>query len=229
MLFHRILPRIFHCRQGLAVNLAVIFDDEFQRNSSRPFCGVRIMAKNAGGRKRGSKNRGYFFRTGRGWYASDMAPLRDEQGIHIKDPKMPHRDLKDALDQYRLDKQAKQKVQAEQGRDVTIRQVCHAYLAHAKATGSPKTHHDRADTLFDFCFGIPPQFREKKEGANPKKMTARLRSEMESKRIHKGYGGKRAGDLIPLDIDQWLDKHPNWKGRPSLPHSGRQAIPELRR
>ena len=37
------------------------------------------------GRKGGGQNKGYFYRSGRGWYASDLSPLRDETGFHRRE------------------------------------------------------------------------------------------------------------------------------------------------
>jgi hypothetical protein len=68
----------------------------------------------------------------------------------------------------------------------------------------------RADTLFDFCFGLPPRFRAK--DATPKRLTNELRKEAAKARIHAGFGRLRVHELIPLHIDQWLNAHKRWKG-----------------
>ncbi len=170
------------------------------------------MAKKTGGRKRGSRNRGYYFRTGRGWYTSEGHRLLDEEGIHMQHSKTAHKVLNEAYTHTQLQPPQKKQTAKKKQNSVTMLEVCQAYLAHAKAMGAPKTHHDRADTLFDFCFGIPPEFRDKKEGSKPKRITAKRRQEMEEKRIHEGYGQKHVNDLIPLDIDQWLNAHENWNG-----------------
>ena len=44
------------------------------------------------GRHKGSRQRGYWFRGGRGWYTTDHGqkiPLRDEKGSHYKAPTRP--------------------------------------------------------------------------------------------------------------------------------------------
>ena len=50
------------------------------------------MADNKG-RKRGSRNTGYFFRTNRGWFTKTKAgkfkPLRDKNGKPLTDPNLP--------------------------------------------------------------------------------------------------------------------------------------------
>jgi integrase len=169
------------------------------------------MAKKRTGRKRGGRNRGYFFRKGRGWYATEgrqVIPLCFEDGTHIKDSDASEQDLKEALARHVLDQQ--QPVEENPDAHVSILEVCQAYLENAKATGAAKTHHDRADTLFDFCFGIPPEFRNKKN--ETKQLSAARKEEAEAKRIHKGYGRKKVSDLLPLDIDQWLNVHSTWKG-----------------
>lgn len=38
---------------------------------------------------------------------------------------------------------------------------CESYLANAKVNGAAKTDADRADTLFDFCFGLQPHHRNR--------------------------------------------------------------------
>jgi hypothetical protein len=43
-----------------------------------------LLAHNYDGRKKGSQNRGHWFRRERGWYAR-VTPLRDSNGQHIKD------------------------------------------------------------------------------------------------------------------------------------------------
>jgi len=137
-----------------------------------------------------------------------MIPLCFEDGTHIKDSAASERDLKEALARHLLDRQ--QQPAKEPDADVAILEVCQAYLANAKATGAAKTHHDRADTLFDFCFGIPPEFRNKKN--ETKRLSEARRKEAESKRIHAGYGRKKVPELLPLDIDRWLNAHSTWNG-----------------
>jgi hypothetical protein len=29
--------------------------------------------------------------------------------------------------------------------------------------------------------------------------------------LHDGYGAKPVGELLPMDVQQWLDKHPTWR------------------
>ena len=94
---------------------------------------------------------------------------------------------------------------------MTLIEVCQHYLANTKANGAAKTYHDRADTLFDLCFGMPPEFRNKKTD-NPPKFTRAQKEAMAAKRIHPGFGKFPVSELLPLHIDQWLNAHPTWNG-----------------
>ncbi|QDV73192.1 tyrosine-type recombinase/integrase [Botrimarina mediterranea] len=176
------------------------------------------MTKKRAGRKGGKSSRGFYFRSGRGWYAlrdGKSYPLLDADGVHHKDPKLPERVARESHARWLTEQtQAdQQRLRDEKRRyeGVTLLAVCQAYLAHAKATGAAKTHHDRADTLFDFCFGLPPEFRPK-DGVKPVKPTANQRKAMAASRIHDGYGRMLVTDLLPLHIDQWLNAHPSWGG-----------------
>lgn len=151
------------------------------------------------GRAKGSRNRGYFYRAGRGWVTKidgRFVPLEFENGQRMRDRAIPAAELKAAT------KRAESPSPATNGdtASATILDVCTAYLAKVQDDGAPKTFKDRAETLFDFCFGLPPRFRESEEKPKP------------TDRIHPGYGGKAVNELRPLDIDQWLAKHKTWKG-----------------
>ncbi|WP_145374909.1 tyrosine-type recombinase/integrase [Symmachiella dynata] len=136
-----------------------------------------------------------------------MLPLRDENGEHIKVQLADDQDLKQAYARFLLDKQTAVEVQ----NDITVLDVCLAYLRYAKTNGAEKTHFDRADTLFDFCFGLPPEYR-KKDGSGPKRLTREQRAEMSNKRIHPGFGNLPAAELNWAHIDEWLSAHENWNG-----------------
>jgi integrase len=56
----------------------------------------------------------------------------------------------------------------------------------------------RADFLFDFCTGYAKGYRVGK------------RKPAKTDRLHDGYGGKKVSELIPLDIQQWLNSHAGW-------------------
>lgn len=173
------------------------------------------MPKKRSVRKKRGHNKGFYFRKNRGWYATEgtrRIPLRYENGEHIKDEAADERDVREAHARYLLDKQKKPEVQ----NTTTVLQVCVAYLAEAKANGAKKTHADRSDTLYDFCYGVPSEYRqfstfqEFRDG--DQKFSETAREEAEKKRIHPGYGGIPAVDLTKLDIDQWLNAHQSWSG-----------------
>jgi len=165
------------------------------------------MSKTRVGRKKGGHNRGFFYRKGRGWYVtkgSHFTPLCYEDGQHIKNANCDIQDVLDAHARLRLDRQP-----IEENCDRTVLEVCQAYLADAKQNGAPKTHADRADTLFDFCFGLPPEFRQK-DGAAPRRLTNEEKREIGKKRIHRGYGQGAVLKLIPHDVTDWLNSHKTW-------------------
>jgi hypothetical protein len=148
------------------------------------------------GRHKGSTNRGYFYRAGRGWFSQSdgrMIALRDDKGEPLRSKATPVAELRAALRRVEA-------APAPNGNGVTILEVCDAYLAKAKDDGADKTYQDRSDTLFDFCFGLPPRFRNSDEKPTP------------ADSIHKGYADSLASALRPLDIDQWLSVHKTWKG-----------------
>lgn len=120
------------------------------------------------GRRTGSRNTGYFFRAGRGWFTQvtdpvtakvRMVALKDERGEPLRSKAVPVADRKAARERSLagLPSPANEAT-------VTVLEVCNAYLAKAKDAGAAKTYNDRADTLFDFCHGYPPRFRQ---GAPP--------------------------------------------------------------
>lgn len=163
------------------------------------------MAKVKGrrvGRSTGSRNRGYFFREGRGWYTKigrKFVPLEYENGDRMRSKNTPIADVKAAY--HRL-MTTPLPPAPEDG--ATILQVCTAYLAKVKDSGASSTLTVRTNTLFDFCFGLPSRFvpRNGKMPAKPKT----------SDYIHKGFGLMPVAQLRPIHIDKWLQYHPNWKG-----------------
>lgn len=175
------------------------------------------MANKGRGRKGGKHNRGFYFRSGRGWYALAEGlsyPLCGTDSEHLKDPKTPERLLREAharwlTERDKADREARRAEQsrAKEAAAVTVLQVCQSYLANAKATGAAKTHED----LFDFCFGLPPEFRTKND-KQQQPLTAARKKAMAAKRIHEGYGKLPVVDLLPLHVDQWLNAHATWNG-----------------
>jgi integrase len=179
------------------------------------------------GRKAGSRNKGYFYRTGRGWYAKirgEFVALEYENGERMRDKDVPAAEAKAARERairaYLAAAENAKIAQADstepdaaptQSSEVTdsltILDVCKAYLAEAKATGAETTYKARAGILFDFCFGLPARFRPDDDpGAPPKPKPKK------SDYIHNGYDQLPVDQLKPFHIDTWLQKHPSWKG-----------------
>jgi hypothetical protein len=160
------------------------------------------MAK---GRRKGSRNRGYYFRAGRGWLAKingRYVALEHENGDRMLDRETLVADIKAA--HVRLIAAPVEAVQAvESVESVTVEEVCLAYLEKVKADGAKSTYIVRQNTIFDFCCGLPSRFVP---NGKPKPEPKR------SDHIHKGYGKMPVDALRPIDIDHWIQCHPGWKG-----------------
>jgi integrase len=159
------------------------------------------------GRRSGGHNKGYWFWKGRGWYATDpngktpRVPLLSEQGEHLKSPEAED-EAKRAYARWLLAKQEQAKRQAN-GDSALVLRVVQDYLAYCKTNNRISTFNKRGEYLFDFCYGLPARFWDYDIGRKTPKAT-------EADKIHNGYGRKRVGELIPMDVQQWLDKHPSW-------------------
>ena len=74
------------------------------------------MGKKKMGRKRGSRNKGFFFRAGRGWYAKDAEnkniPLLGPDGQQIKSRSADSETVKAAFDRWQTATEAKRKAAA---------------------------------------------------------------------------------------------------------------------
>ena len=156
------------------------------------------------GRRAGTRNRGYFFRKGRGWFTkigNQFVPLEYENGDRMRSQNTPIAEVKAAYHR----KMAEPDDQSSTS-DVTVLQVCTAYLDKVKDSGAAGTHDSRQRTLFDFCFGLPSRFID-----NPKKIKPTPKP-TNADYIHKGYGTLRVSDLRPFHLDKWLQAHPDWRG-----------------
>src|SRR6185295_11745046 len=81
------------------------------------------------GRRKGSRNKGYFFRTGRGWFtkeAGQFVPLTDEAGRRLTEPTAAG--IKEAYARHVL-----ARGKSPQGEDPDVESVCAKYLAHLKS------------------------------------------------------------------------------------------------
>lgn len=168
------------------------------------------------GRKRRGRNRGYFYRSGRGWYANDgkgMVPLLFPDGSRIKDKGTPDEQVAASYACWKeaCEAAARKALAARpMNGPVTVEEVCRVYLAEASVNGARQTFLGRADALFDLCYGLPSRFRAK--DGKPKPMTVERKKEAQTARIHPGYGRMAAADFIPLHVDEWLRAHKTWKG-----------------
>ena len=157
------------------------------------------------GRIAGGHNKGYWFRKGRGWYVTDgqrKIPLLDAVGNHLKAPDTSEDALKEAHARYVLGLQQEAEREAT-GDTALVLRVVKDYLDYAKSNNRPSTYVKRGEFLFDFCFGLPCRFWDYGKGRKVPKPTP-------ADYLHKGYGDKPIGKLIPMDIQQWLDAHKGW-------------------
>ena len=147
-------------------------------------------------RKAGSRNLGYYYRAGRGWYAQSggkAVPLRDKDGEPGRRKATPISELKEARTRM-------MPAQSRPVNGVTVHEVCSAYFEKVKADGSLKTFIDRRATLFDFCTGLPPKFQKKDNVPQS------------GDHIHRGYGETSVTELRPIDVHHWLGAHKAWNG-----------------
>lgn len=161
------------------------------------------MAKGKG-RRTGTRNRGYFFRVGRGWctkIGGQFLPLEYENGDRMRSQNTPLSEVKAA---YHRRMNAPSNPSSIP--DVTVLQVCTAYLDKVRDDGAEATHTSRQNTLFDFCFGLPSRFIADREKQKPTPKPT------PGDYVHKGFGQLNVSDLRPIHLDRWLQAHPNWKG-----------------
>lgn len=108
------------------------------------------------GRKPRSRNKGYFFRTGRGWYTKiegQFVPLETATGQRLRDKGTPDRVVKEAYHRVIVHGNSPKTEEA------TVLEVVQAYIASVEVSGAASTLSSRADALYDFCFGFPARFR----------------------------------------------------------------------
>ena len=110
--------------------------------------------------------------------------------------------LQDAYARYRLQTDEQSKRSAK-GSDALVLTAVTAYLKHSQANDRAATFNKRGEMLFDFCFGLPCRFWDYGGGRKVAKPHA-------ADYLHDGYGSKHVADIIPMDIQYWLDKHPSW-------------------
>jgi integrase len=154
------------------------------------------------GRRKGGHNNGYFYRPGRGWFVVDAAgkfvALEYENRDRMRDKETPAAELKAAYARYLTKPEA---TPVDPSSNVTVLQVCTAYLEQVKAEGATATYDGRSRTLFDFCFGLPSRFLGD-DKPKPKKRDY----------IHDGFGKLPISSLKKYHLNKWLQAHPTWKG-----------------
>lgn len=161
------------------------------------------MAK-AKGRRVGSRNRGFFYREGRGWFTkqgNQFVPLEYENGDRMRSKNIPVEEVKSAYRRSLIEPDDSESVV-----DATVLQVCTAYLDKVKDSGAESTYTVRQNTLFDFCFGLPSRFVPGRKKQKP------TQKPTPKDYIHKGFGALSVSQLRRHHIDKWLQSHPTWKG-----------------
>ena len=159
------------------------------------------MPRKTRGRKRGGRNRGYFFRAGRGWFALNpdgkFVALVNQRGERLRQADCPSADVKAAYTRLVEQRPKRRAI----GAGVTLQQVCEYYLRRAILESRASTVEKRADTLFDLCKGLPARFRLCESDAT------------KADKVHHGFGHLTIDELRPYHLEQWLDAHPNWTDR----------------
>ena len=120
----------------------------------------RKRKETARGRRAGGHNRGYWFRKGRGWYATENGkpvPLCAENGDHLKAQGTSADLLERAYARYLLGQQ-EQAQRLAVGDTTPMLRIVQVYLQHCKAENRESTFHKRGEYLFDFCYGLPARF-----------------------------------------------------------------------
>ena len=159
------------------------------------------------GRRQGSRNKGYFFRSGRGWFTKNgthFIPLTNAAGERLRN--RSDGELADlAYSHFKVAAKQNPTAPLSQSDNITVLEVCQAYLSKViEEKGKNRTYELRARILFDFCFGLPPRFRAK-DGKPGRKAT-------KADKIHDGFGSLTVGELKKVHIDRWLQAHSEWDG-----------------
>lgn len=182
------------------------------------------IRKRKAGRPEGSKNRGYYYRSGRGWTATgSSAVLTDALGNKLKDRKTPDSMLQEAYIQWRMAEQERATVAAQLDKTanaIPLMELCQAYLDHCKANDAPSTYKSRHALLFNLCMGLADHLRHKgqKEIAEAVEANPKLRK-------HDGYGDRLLSGFNKADVSQWLARNPGW----SPTGKGRMAVQAIKR
>ncbi|MGD9721512.1 MAG: tyrosine-type recombinase/integrase [Pirellulales bacterium] len=154
------------------------------------------------GRQSGSRNKGYWFRDGRGWFCKVNGrgvPLTNEAGERLRDP---NDDAAAKLAHARV--LTAKRVEAVKTCDLTVLEVVSAYLRQLEAEkGRNKTFHDRAKALFNFTHGLGLRFLALDGEEKPKPRP--------SDYVHAGYKDRPVMSIKGIDVDQWVQANKRWK------------------
>jgi len=121
------------------------------------------VSKDSKGRRKGSRNKGFWFRAGRGWgvngAAGQFIPLTNEAGERLRD-KGQGDAAKAAYHRYKAGLMPENaKTPATGG--PTVRDVCVFWLEQAPIVDKTRESSigRRMDTLYDLCNGSAPKYR----------------------------------------------------------------------
>lgn len=152
------------------------------------------------GRKKGGHNRGYWFRTGRGWYVTlpggKSVPLCDPEGNPLRNRNASQELLKESYACWVLAHRNGEKMTGRD--DLRILDVCRYFLHYLRQSARPKGFKIRAEMLFDFCSGYPGRLHDARqipEGV---------------RRIPEGFGQLLVSELTPIHVQEWLAAHAAW-------------------
>jgi len=123
------------------------------------------------------------------WTANGLCRSGTGMGPPIREKEVDQELVKDAHARWRLEDDPPP--ESEGTSSHTVYDICKAYLYDVQVNGSEKTLADRLDTLFDVCWGLPPEYRA--ERTLDPKLSERKRAE--KRRIHPGYGHLAAMSL----------------------------------
>jgi integrase len=167
-----------------------------------PIGETTAMPRKSKGRKRGSRNKGFFYRRSHSVWCANVGgkfvPLTDERGMRLKAADCPLLVVKDAYGRF-LKTQPKPSATC----GATLEQVCNYYLSRAKTESRASTVEKRADTLFDLCYGLPARWRPVEGRTLVRKPTA-------ADKIHPGYGSMTIAELRPHHLEDCIDAHKGW-------------------
>jgi len=163
------------------------------------------------GRKTGSRNKGFFFRKGRGWYATDGArkvPLLNVQGEHIRDQSAT-KEAQQAYYRFAATRDTTAPKKAKPTGGVTVQEIADKFLAWCKQRDCPNTYAARSRSLFAFCTGLNRKKLQKQFGKEwrkrkkdwPKPVCPALTKE----KLTLAFGDLPANSITKEQIRKWIN------------------------